>query len=187
MTLLIRQMGSAKKSRKRETEADDYSISSVAPRANMQQQPTCQDAATPPSTALEPEVIELSSEIVVVPKLIARPGKHFPLYENGDVFIEIKGKKFKREYQLHSTILSLVSPWFQSTLAIPFRDIDDQVAERFTKLTGVVARYELHYDSILNIEVLSRTVSRLFDFESFLLLCSPSARFRQGRCITLWL
>jgi hypothetical protein len=108
---------------------------------------------TPPQ---EFEIIDLSIE--VVPKLIGRPTNGFPRFNSGDVFINL-GMLGCLSYQLHSTVLCRASSWFDNTLAQSVKEFNNIVAARFTKRSGLRARYEISFNSDLNIFVLARTVS----------------------------
>jgi hypothetical protein len=102
----------------------------------------------------ELEIIDLSVEVVT--KAIARPCNGFPRFNSGDVFIELGSLG---AYQLHSNTLSRVSTWFDKTLTYPMKELDDGIAGRFTKRTGILVRYEMVYNSDLNTLVLAKTVS----------------------------
>ena len=120
----------------------------------------------PQTSPQEREIIDLSVEVVA--KTITRPGNdEFPRFSNGDVYIELGSLDLKSTYQLHSNILRRVSPWFNKTLIQHMKELDDEIAMDFTKITGVSARYEMIYNSDLNVPVLVRTVS---------IHCNPSPR-----------
>jgi hypothetical protein len=114
--------------------------------------------ATPPS---EPEIIDLCIEVVAKPA--GRPKGGFPRFNDGDVIIDLGLLGGDLSYQLHSTTLSRSSPWFEETLLHTTKEVDDRFAANYTKRTGIRARYELSYNSDLNIFVLARTVSLVLD------------------------
>jgi hypothetical protein len=134
---------------------------------------------TPPQ---EPEVIDLSIE--VVPKPICHPTNCFPQFNDGDVFIDL-GILGPMRYHLHSTVLSRVSSWFDQTLAQPIKELDNMVAARFTKRTGIRARYELSFNSDLNIFVLARSVSVVLISCVWIFYISQSRETFWGKCSCL--
>ena len=117
------------------------------------------NSTAPPSPPAGAEVIDLSSDLEIVPKRVLRPGKEFPLFGSGDVYIDLRAMSPNAAYRLHSSLLSFASEWFQKTLSSPFEDLDEKVADAFSKRSKIVARYEISYNSNLNIDVLSRCVS----------------------------
>jgi hypothetical protein len=117
------------------------------------------DSTAPPSPLADVEVIDLSSDLEIVPKKILRPGKEFPLFESGDVYIDLRAMGPNAAYRLHSSLLSFASEWFQKTLSSPFQDLDERVAGAWSKTSKIVARYEISYNSDLKIDVLFRSVS----------------------------
>jgi hypothetical protein len=110
--------------------------------------------ATPPS---EPEIIDLCIEVAVKPA--GRPKGGFPRFNDGDVIIDLGLLGVNLSYQLHSATLSRYSPWFNETSLHTIKEVDDRFAANYTKRSGIRARYELSYNSDLNIFVLARTVS----------------------------
>jgi hypothetical protein len=110
--------------------------------------------ATPPS---EPEIIDLCIEVAVKPA--GRPKGGFPRFNDGDVIIDLGLLGGSLSYQLHSATLSRCSPWFDETSLHTIKEVDDRFAADYTKRLGIRARYELSYNSDLNIFVLARTVS----------------------------
>jgi hypothetical protein len=117
------------------------------------------NSTAPPSPPAEVEVIDLSSDLEIVPKRMVRPGKEFPLFESGDVYIDLRAMGRNTAYRLHSSLLSFTSEWFQKTLSSPFQDLDERVAAVWSKRSKVVARYEISFNSDLKIDALFRSVS----------------------------
>ncbi|KAE9379312.1 hypothetical protein N431DRAFT_499921 [Stipitochalara longipes BDJ] len=166
-------MEKGKPTSKRPVENEDSHLSSLpSAKRHMAARPIMKSAATsvdkgllaqpriwPPSKGLvtppqEPEVIDLCVELA--PKLRLRPTNGFPRFDDGDVYIDL-GVIGRLAYQLHSNILSRVSPWFDETLKHHVQEVDDRFAANYTKSTGIRARYELSYNSDLDIFVLGRT------------------------------
>jgi hypothetical protein len=121
------------------------------------------NSTTPPSPPADVEVIDLSSDMEIVPKRMLRPGKEFPLFESGDVYIDLRALGQNVAYRLHSSLFSFASEWFQKTLSSEFQDVDEMVAAVWSKRSKVVARYEISYNSDLKIDVLFRSVGFYLD------------------------
>ena len=120
---------------------------------NKPNRPSC-------SALEEPEVIDLSVDIVL--RRLARPTPEFPRFKTGNVYIDLTAMDKKYSYQLDAAILSRASLWFEKTLDQPMMECDERLAEHFTKLTGVFARYELQFDRNADLGVLARVVSHVF-------------------------
>jgi hypothetical protein len=67
------------------------------------------NSTAPPSPPADVEVIDLSSDLETVPKRMLRPGKDFPLFETGDVYIDLRAMGPNAAYRLHSSLLSFAS------------------------------------------------------------------------------
>lgn len=109
---------------------------------------------TPPQ---ETNHVDLTQEVIA--KRMNRPGKAFPRIEGADVFIQLGKLNPKTSYQLHSSTLARMSPWFEQTLAHRIEELDYGFARNCVRDTGVKSRYHLEYNSDLNTFVLVRTVS----------------------------
>jgi hypothetical protein len=116
------------------------------------------NSTAPPSPPAEVEVIDLSSDLEIVPKRMLHPGKEFPIFETGDVYIDLRAMGPNAAYRLHSSLLSFASEWFQKTLSSPFQDLNERVAAGWSKRSKIVARYEISYNSDPKIGVLFRSV-----------------------------
>jgi len=114
-------------------------------------------ATAPMTPPQESNHMDLTEDVIA--KGIKPFGKDFPRIEGANVFIQLGKLSPKASYQLHSSTLERMSPWFEQTLAHRMEELDYAVAKTFTKRTGVRIRYHLEFDSDLHTFVLARTVS----------------------------
>ncbi|KAE8451176.1 hypothetical protein EG329_004340 [Mollisiaceae sp. DMI_Dod_QoI] len=100
------------------------------------------------------EVIDLDDDVVV--RKVFKADKCFPRFDTGDVYIKL-GEKRKYAYQLHGSVLSRASYWFERTLGERPAEFDDIMANMTPSMLKVSARYEMRYNADFSMGYLVRT------------------------------
>lgn len=79
---------------------------------------------------------------------------------DADIYIVLIKKNPKYSFRMHSYILRRASPWFAGELQEnSVNEVDEMLAAKITKATGIKYRFELRFDDHLGHHALKRVVS----------------------------